>query len=604
MSRTPPLSTPLVDAVVYPVRTDADIAALTEWLWQEPLIAYDTETEGVGFHDRCRLLQVANGQEAWVVDPHQFPEVVDELAYGHSLLIAHNSQFDATMLAHLMVAAGKGTLAGEVANLMGNTICTHILSHLIDPRSAQDGGVGHGLKTLCDHYLGAGAIDGQTALKARFKDLGFKMKEGWARIPLWDDTYVTYAGVDPILTFRLYKVLGPMVTEFGLDALSRFEHEVATVAAGMTARGVKVDVPHAKATLAHLHHEAEMADETALLYGVENVNSPKQVAEALLVRGVELVDKTDGGQWKVDSAVLGALDDPLAQAVLRGKGAGKAAANWVQPFLDHAAVDGRAHTRIRTLGARSGRMSASDPNLLNVPTEDWRIRRCLIADDHQSIVAVDFHQVEPRVMAYLADERHLIEAFQRGEDIYSAIATRLYGDDWEPSKRALAKAATLAKLYGASAKRLAIQTGVSEVDAKKVMVALDRQYPRLARWSKRTIDRAKFQGGVMSTPSGRRLPVDRGHEFRLVNHLVQGTSADVFKGAMLQVDRAGYGDRLLLPIHDELILQGDEMVADELGLIVADLMGGRLGDVPLIASPTVCGPSWGHAYMPTEVAHA
>ena len=108
----------------------------------------------------------------------------------------------------------------------------------------------------------------------------------------------------------------------------------------------------------------------------------------------------------------------------------------------------------------------------------------------------------------------------------------------------------------------------------------------------------------MSTPSGRRLPVDRGHEFRLVNHLVQGTSADVFKGAMLQVDRAGYGDRLLLPIHDELILQGDEMVADELGLIVADLMGGRLGDVPLIASPTVCGPSWGHAYMPTEVAHA
>ena len=120
---------------------------------------------------------------------------------------------------------------------------------------------------------------------------------------------------------------------------------------------------------------------------------------------IGLFEMTDGGQWKVDSAVLGALDDPLAEAVLRGKAAGKAAANWVQPFLDHAAVDGRAHTRIRTLGARSGRMSATDPNLLNVPTNDWRIRRCLIADEHQAIVAVDFHQVEPRVMAYLADER-------------------------------------------------------------------------------------------------------------------------------------------------------------------------------------------------------
>jgi DNA polymerase-1 len=579
------------------------MAALTEWLWQQPLIAYDTETTGVGFHDHCRLLQVANAQEAWVVDPHEFPEVVDELAYGDSTLLAHNSNFDATMLAHLMVAAGKGTLPGEVANLMGKTIDTHILSHLIDPRSAQDGGIGHGLKALCDHYLGAGAVDGQTALKARFKDLGFKMSEGWAQIPLWDQVYVTYAGVDPILTFRLYGVLAPMVTEYGLDSLSRFEHEVATVAAGMTARGMKVDIEHARHTMAHLLGEQATAESTALTMGVNNINSPAQVAEALLVRGVELTEKTDSGAWKMDSAVLDSIDDPLAKVVKKGKAASKAAANWVQPFLDHAAVDGRVHTRIRTLGARSGRMSASDPNLLNVPTNDWRIRRCLIADEHQAIVAVDFHQVEPRVMAYLADERHLIEAFQQGEDIYASIATRLYGEDWEPTKRALAKMAVLAKLYGASSKRLAIQTGVTEVAAKQVMMALDRQYPRMARWSKRTIDRAKFQGGVMSTPSGRRLPVDRGHEFRLVNHLVQGTSADVFKGALLEVDRAGYGDRLLLPIHDELILQGDEMLAHELGLIVADLMGGQLGDVPLIASPTICGPSWGHAYMP-EVSHA
>ena len=108
----------------------------------------------------------------------------------------------------------------------------------------------------------------------------------------------------------------------------------------------------------------------------------------------------------------------------------------------------------------------------------------------------------------------------------------------------------------------------------------------------------------MTTPSGRRLPVDRGHEYTLLNHLVQATAADVFKGARLEVDRAGYGDRLLLPIHDELLLQGDAFIPDELGMVVADLMSGHLGDVPLVATHTVCGPSWGHAYMPEVAAHA
>jgi DNA polymerase-1 len=159
------------------------------------------------------------------------------------------------------------------------------------------------------------------------------------------------------------------------------------------------------------------------------------------------------------------------------------------------------------------------------------------------------------------------------------VAARLYGPAFSSGQRRLAKSAVFAKLYGASAKKLATQTGVTEVVARQTMGTLDRAYPRLARWSKRTIDRAKFHGGTMTTPSGRRLPVDRGHEFR-------------------------HGDRLLLPVHDELLLQCDEQVAEEFGMIIADIMAAHLGDVPLIAEATVCGPSWGHAYQPAEAVHA
>ncbi len=602
--RTPPLGTPLEDAVVYPVRTEDDRTALWQWLQHEPVLAFDTETEGLDFHDGARLVQLATAREAWVLDPHEHPDVIEELTYGGLSLIAHNAAFDAAVLGHLLMGDSDDHLAGHVMNVMGLTTDTSILAHLVDPRSQQDGGLGHGLKPLADHYLGAGAIDGQAALKARFRELGLTMVTGWRHIALEDETYLRYAGIDPILTFRLHDALAPKIVELGLEALSKFEHEVATICAGMTARGIRVDRDHTRSTLAHLTGEQATAESTARTMGVENIHAPQQIAEALLVRGVELTEKTATGKWSMDKTVLDGIDDPLARVVQKAKAAGKAATTYVRPILDQSIVDGRVHCRIRPLGARTGRMSVSDPPLQQLPTDDWRVRRCLIADPNQSIVAVDYGQIEVRVMAYLASEGALIEAFGQGLDIHDTVAARLYGAGFSSGQRRLAKSAVFAKLYGASAKRLAIQTGVTDVAAKQTMTALDRAYPRLARWSRTTIDRAKFHGGVATTPSGRRLPTQRGREFTLVNHLCQATAADIFKSALIEVHRAGHGDRLLLPIHDELLLQCDEQVAEEFGMVIADLMAAHLGDVPLVAEAKVCGPSWGHAYQPMEALSA
>jgi len=609
--RTAPISTPVDGAFVHPVRTDDDLAAFHRWMDCRHIIAVDTETSGLSFQAEARLIQVSDATAAWVFDAQRHPLVVDELANGEFTMICHNAAFDAIVLGRLLADYhGEGlpyppvVLGREVENLMSRMIDTQVLAHLVDPRPKEDGGRGHALKVLADHYLGAGSVDSQDALKVRFRELGISAKDGFAEVPIWDEVYVRYSGVDPILTFRLYEVLAPMVDELGLTKLAAFEQEVATVCAAMTARGIRVDLDHARATLAHLAEERVAAEREASIYGVHNVHSPAQVAEALLVRGVELTERTEAGAWKMDKAVLSGIDDPVARAVQKAKAASKAASSWITPLIEQAEVDGRVHARVRTVGARTGRMSVHGPGLQQLPTTDWRVRRCLVPDEWQSIVLCDYNQLEPRVIAYLADEQNLITAFRDGVDVYSAIAERLYGVGFPTEKRALAKQALLAKIYQAGPKRLAAQTGVTEVVATQTMNAFDRAYPRLARWSKRLIETCKFNGQVVTTASGRRLPVTRGTEYRAVNHLTQATAADIFKGSIVNLARAGHAERLLMVVHDELVLQADEQVAGEFGEIVTDVMSGVLGEVPISALAKVAGPSWGHPYMPVEFVNA
>ena len=207
--------------------------------------------------------------------------VVDELAYGDFTLLVHNGAFDGCALGRLLAnhnAEGHpvppSVLGGEVENLVSRMSDTMLMSHLIDPRTEQDGGRGHGLKPLSDHHLGEGSIDSQAALKSRFKDLRLSIKEGFRTVPLWDSVYLTYAGVDPLLTFRLHEVLGPMIDELGLTSLSRFEHEVATICAGMTARGFRVDQVYAHelsellyAEQTNAEHRAEGSGSTSTTHG-------------------------------------------------------------------------------------------------------------------------------------------------------------------------------------------------------------------------------------------------------------------------------------------------------------------------------------------------
>ena len=587
------LQTQLHDAVVESVREIDDLLEaerdLGEWINSE-VIAVDTETTGLDFHDQVRLVQFGTRRKAWVFDPHEAPTLIRSLIEGMvqgGMWVMHNAPFDGLHLSKFSTRS--------VQEILQHVTDTQILSHLIDPRERIDGGIGHSLKALCAEYVDANSPDGQTALKARFKELGLKNDEGFAKIPLWDETFVRYAGLDVILTARLLpKLLAEIKPSF--SHLIDFEHDVQRITTSMTQRGIAVDTHYTQGLLHDLQMEQEDAERTARKLGVDNVNSTKQVASSLMFRGITLVDKTPSGAWKVDKNVLQEINDPLAEAVLTAKEASKAASSWVTPLLDHGNIDGRVHCRMKTLAARTSRMSISNPPLQQLPSNDHRIRSCLIADEGLNLVACDFKQIEFRVLAALSQEKHMIDAILNGQDLHDMTASRLFGDDFTSQHRKLAKGVGFGKVYGGGKATLARQAGVTELEAEKALAAFDRSFPRVQRWTRSLIDKCTHGEPLVILPTGREIPLERRFGYRAVNYLIQGLAAEIFKGSLIELHNAGLGDHLLVPVHDEIITQIREEDAEEFAHTLIDIMSGELGPVPIEADAEVIGRSWGDAY--------
>ena len=594
VSRTPPLMAPIDKASIRPVRTHEDVDAVITWIeTTRPSMSVDTETTGLDYHAEVRLVQFGDHQVAWVVDPHRWPEVIHRLAAVSTPLVAHNAPFDMLHLARFLDAAN---VVGEVAALMERTTDTAILSHLVDPRDSRDGGIGHGLKNLAHHYVDPAAPDSDAELKAVFKALGFKVGEGYAKVPINHETFVTYAGTDAILTARLHEVLTKMVADLGLEHLSGFEHRTQRITTAMTARGFKVDRAYAHELSEELAFDQQVAEEWVAANGVTNVNSTKQVADALVARGAVLTETTPSGALKVDKTVLAGIDDELANQVLVAKNSSKFLSSYVDPMIEAAHIDGRVHCRIKSLAARTGRQAISQPPLQQLPSGDHRIRSCLVSDDGMALVAADFSQVEFRVLAALANEQAMIDTFTAGGDLHDVTAARLFGERFTPAQRRLAKGVGFGLIYGGGTSTLARQAGVSDGEARFAIEKFLRAYPRVKRWTRQIVEQMKYGEPLVVTATGRRIPLERRFGYRAVNYMVQSLAADIFKGSLIQLDDAGLGEHLLLPVHDEVIAQAPVADAEEFAAEMATTMGGHLGPVPITAEGEVLGTSWGDKY--------
>jgi DNA polymerase-1 len=596
--------------VVNMLETKPDLDPFLEWVDRpHRIVALDTETTGLATFSptfAVRLVQFGDEKEAWVLPALKFQPYITQALRRIPRMVCHNSPFDLLALDRLGYC--------RLSELQSRVADTSLLSHLLDPRGPEDGGTGQGLKNLAAHWVDPSAPDTGLGLHTTFRELGFTVANGFAQISFDNELYIRYAGLDVLLTARLHAILESEIESRGLSRLATFEHELAAVVTRMVRRGVKVDVGYTETLAADLAAEQAAYATVAAGWGVESVNSTRQVAEALAGMGEELTERTATGQPKVDRSVLLALADldsawqrigarepnELADAVTKSKRAKKWRSTYAEALLaDRDSVD-HVHPTIRTLAARTGRMSISGPPLQQLPSGDWRIRRSLIADDGYAIVAADYAQVELRVLAALANEKAMIAAIHDGEDLHSTTARLVYGDGFTKAQRKLAKGVGFGRVYGGGAATITRQTGADLAAVKAAIEGYDRAYPGIKRYSRRLQDRAEYGSRAVVTPTGRQLPLDRDRTYAALNYMIQSTSRDIFADALIRVSEAGFDDYLLLPVHDELVCQAPAGEADVFARDLAATMGTVLGEVPITAEGSVYGKSWGHGYGAPE----
>ena len=267
------------------VRSDDDFANFRDWLFskQRPL-AYDIEATGLDIFSttwEIKSIQWGDQDEAFVFiwkEPWFQRSIDIVMNETDCRLLAHNAVFDALGLdRHNHV---------DAIELLDRTYDTKILSHLADPRSRVEGGVGHGLKNLAAHHVDKSAPDSDQALKDLFKQQKWSVKEGWRNIPASHPTLVHYAGTDVILTARLFPHLRKEIKRQTMDHLVRYEHQILKLVADMERRGLRIDVSYAEQLVEQMNAEEQAHIDVVRSFGVENHNATKDVAEALTKLGV------------------------------------------------------------------------------------------------------------------------------------------------------------------------------------------------------------------------------------------------------------------------------------------------------------------------------
>lgn len=606
---------------LYVPETGEDYNAALSWVASRPRahLGLDTETTGLEVFSSSfavRTVQVGTGSEAFVLrtgTPHG-DAVIRAILSDHPRFIAHNAPFDLLALDAVGLA--------RLDDLMPKVWDTYILAHLLDPRAAgEEGAVGLSLKSLSTVYVDPAAKDSQSALRDVFRSLGRRVSDGWDHPDLpHDETYLRYAGLDPVYTVRLMEAIGPMVKSMGMTKLANWEHEIQAVTTRMMHRGVLVDVPYTERLVHDLQEESERWAAVAARYGVGNVNSVAQVRDSLLAMGVDLREKTATGNLSVGKDVLLPLAgltpywdvipdvdvNPLAEAVVKSKRAAKWKTAYAESFLSLRDSNDRIHPGIKSLAARTARMSVSNPPLQQLPAGDWRIRRALIADEGNVFISSDFAQIELRVLAANAQVTAMKEAIANGESLHKRTAALIWGPDYNKKQYGTAKSVNFLKVYGGGAGKLAKTAGLTESDARTVFEAFDKAYPEVRRYGNKLQRDATQDGWAVRTATGRRLPLSRERSYAATNYVVQSTARDLFAKSLLDVSRLpGMDSALSLVIHDEIITQVPTESAPEVAQLVADTMAMRYMGVPISAESEVFyGGSWGSGYgIPADADH-
>ena len=402
------------------------------------------------------------------------------------------------------------------------------------------------------------------------------------------------------------------------DIYERIEVPLVPVLAKMEERGIRIDVPLLREMSATMG--TQLAALEKRIYeeaGTEfNINSPTQLGHILFEKlQYPVVRKTKTTKsFSTNMEVLQELAShgfAVPQLILQHRELHKLKSTYVDALPQLVGADGRVHTSFNQAVASTGRLSSSDPNLQNIPirTELGRtIRKAFVADEGSVLISADYSQVELRVLAHMSQDESLIETFRRGADIHRATASKMFNipeDELTHDQRRAAKTINFGVLYGMSAFRLSNELNIPTGQAKDFIDAYFARYPKIQEFLDRTLEEARASGKV-TTLFGRvryipeihnRSFTVRGNAERMAtNAPIQGTAADLLKLAMIalerRLDRDGQGARMLLTVHDEIVIESPEAQAERVAGIVKETME----TIFPLAVPLAVDAQWGRSW--------
>lgn len=569
---------------IHYVQSIEEVFSFFRWLGQSrSWLSIDCETGGLEhWKQPLRLVQIGDIDEAWVFRADRWLGVIEETIKNYEgRWVGQNLPFDIRFLD----AQGGIKFPWSKAN------DTKIMAHLINPNRSTS------LKALGSSLLSPRAKKLQGTLQAAMAAQGWS----WDTVPLDFWAYHMYGGFDCILTARIAEKFWPEI-ESQYKAVYELELEVARICSNMEMKGTTIDLPYCEKMFSETEKYCAALEKWCLYsYGVRPSETQK-VAIKLVELGVDLDKTTPTGMWALDKDVLDGLDHPLAKAVLEHRKKTKIASSYFENFLTMH-DNGVLHPSINTLGARTGRMSVQNPALQTLPRGSV-VRNAFLPRSSSVWISADFDAIEMRLLAHFCQDPGMIDAINAG-DIHTEMAKLVYNDpslDKKDLRRSTMKNANFAKAYVAGVEKFAWTAGIEYEAAKEFLDMYDERFPGVKEFQKKVDRVAKYRlqtegSAYVKSPLGRQhTATDKDKIYPLVNYLIQGTAADVFKQSLIDLDNAGFGEFLLLPVHDEACFEVPVDQAKDVVPEIEAVMTQKNWTVPLTVSAEGPFERWGAKY--------
>lgn len=558
---------------------------LIDLLLTQPSISFDTETTGTDANlaDLVGLsFSIKPGEGYYIPLPEDravTQGIVDEfrvvLENENIVKIGQNIKYDMLVLKWYNV---------QVKGKLFDTMLAH---YLIDPDTR------HNMDVLSENYLGYTPISITTLIGAKGKNQG-TMRD----VPVAD--VVDYAAEDADVTLQLANVFEPLLKEKNAIKLAEeVENPLIYVLADIEKEGVKIDIDTLNAYSLELQTEITKAEQSVYeKAGLKfNLASPKQLGEVLFdhLKLDPKAKKTKTGQYQTGEDVLTLLasKSDIVKDILDFRQLQKLKSTYVDalPLLVNPKT-GRVHTSYNQAVAATGRLSSNNPNLQNIPIKTERgreVRKAFIARDEDHILlSADYSQIELRIIAEISKEENMLDAFNKGIDIHTATAAKVYGigiEEVDGTQRRNAKAVNFGIIYGQSAFGLSQNLNIPRKEAAEIIEQYFTQYPGIKRYMSDTMNFARENGFVETIMGRRRYLRDinsanqtvRGYaERNAINAPIQGSAADLIKIAMINIHKdmkeQNLGSKMTMQVHDELVFDVLKTEVEQMKAIITHRM--------------------------------